>query len=104
MQYAAEASQKFTWPTVTGVLPAKTVAVKVTTLGEATVVTALPPEVTAKVVVVEDAAQAELLPAPRVIDSVASKRPSGFCFTIAKRDSLARASRQLKMEQEIFIE
>ena len=103
MQYATDASQKFTWPTVTGVLPANTVAVKVTTLGEATVVTALPPEVTVKVVVVDDAAQAELLPVQRVIDSVASRRPSGLCFTIAKRESLARASRQRKLLQKVFI-
>ena len=39
-------------PTVTGVVPAITVAVSVTTVPEATVATALPPDVTASVVVV----------------------------------------------------
>jgi hypothetical protein len=48
----AVASQKLTWPGVTGVLPAITVAVRVTTLPGATVVTAFPPEVAASVVVV----------------------------------------------------
>jgi hypothetical protein len=52
VQCAAEASQKFTCPGVTGVAPAFTDAVSVTTLPEATVVTALPPEVTARIVVV----------------------------------------------------
>jgi hypothetical protein len=52
VQDFAVASQKFTWPTVTGVLPAVTAAVSATTLPEAIVVTALPPEVTVRVVVV----------------------------------------------------
>jgi hypothetical protein len=51
-QYVAVASQKFTRPGVTGVEPATTVAVSVTTAPEATVVTALPPDVTPRVVVV----------------------------------------------------
>jgi len=53
-QYAAEASQKFTCPTVSVAVPAVTVAVSVTTLPEATVVTGMPPEVIAKVVVIEE--------------------------------------------------
>ena len=48
----AAALQKFTCPTATGVLPASTVAVRVTTLPDVTVVTALPPELTASAVVV----------------------------------------------------
>jgi hypothetical protein len=44
--------QNLTCPGVTGVLPARTVAVSVTAVCEATVVTALPPLVTASVVVV----------------------------------------------------
>ena len=52
VQYAAVASQNFTSPGVTGVVPASTVAVRVTTLPEATVVTPAPPEVTDSVVLV----------------------------------------------------
>src|ERR1700678_977907 len=52
VQNLAVASQKLTWPGVTGVLPAITVAVRVTTLPGATVVTAFPPEVTDSVVIV----------------------------------------------------
>jgi hypothetical protein len=52
VQYFAEASQKFTCPVVTAVPPTCTVAVSVTTLPEATVVTAPPPEVTVRVVAV----------------------------------------------------
>jgi len=46
----ADASQKFTWPTVTAVPPVFTVAANVTTLPEATVVAGAPAKVTAKVV------------------------------------------------------
>jgi choline-glycine betaine transporter len=52
VQLAAAALQKLTWPTVTGVVPASTVAVRVTTVPEVTVVTALPLDVIAMVVVV----------------------------------------------------
>jgi hypothetical protein len=45
VQYVAAASQKVTCPMVTGVVPAVTVAVSVTTLPEEIVVTALPAEV-----------------------------------------------------------
>jgi hypothetical protein len=51
-QYAAAASQNFTSPGVTGVDPAVTVAVSVTTLPAAMVVTGLPPDVTVTAVVV----------------------------------------------------
>ncbi len=51
-QYFAEASQKLTLPVVTGVVPAVTVAVRVTTVPEATVDTALPLDVMVRVVVV----------------------------------------------------
>lgn len=47
------ASQKFTWPVVSCVIPVVTVAVSTTTLPAVTVVTALPPEVTARVVLVD---------------------------------------------------
>jgi hypothetical protein len=50
VQDLAAASQKFTCPGVVGVPPAVTVAVNVTTLPAVTVVTVLPPEVTANVV------------------------------------------------------
>jgi hypothetical protein len=56
VQLLAEASQKFTWPTVTAAVPAFTVAVRVTTVPAATVVTAPVPEVTASVVAVGGAA------------------------------------------------
>jgi hypothetical protein len=51
VQNVAVASQKFTVPLVTALVPDTTVAVSVTTLFEATEVTGIPPEVTAKVVV-----------------------------------------------------
>jgi hypothetical protein len=63
-QWVAAASQKFTWPTVTGVIPAFTVAVSVTTLPETTVVTTLPSELTASVVVVTTCAAAATERAP----------------------------------------
>jgi len=50
VQYVAVASQKFTVPVVTAVVPEVTVAVSFTTLGQFTEVTGLPPEVTASVV------------------------------------------------------
>jgi hypothetical protein len=50
VQCVAVASQKFTVPVVTGVVPDATVAVSVTRLGETTVVTEFPPEVIARVV------------------------------------------------------
>ena len=49
-QKAAVASQKFTWPVIKGLEPALTVAVAVTNAPDATVDTALPPEVRDKVV------------------------------------------------------
>jgi hypothetical protein len=51
VQYLAVASQKSTCPGVVGVPPAVTVAVNVTTLPAATVVTVPPPEMTANFVV-----------------------------------------------------
>src|SRR5580700_7284275 len=61
VQYATMASQKFTWPCFTAVLPASTVAVSVTRLPAFTDVTATPPEVTASEVVVVVRANAEEL-------------------------------------------
>ena len=52
MHWLAEASQKFTWPFVTGFAPASTVAVSVTTLPGGTDVTEAPPEVMVRDVVV----------------------------------------------------
>jgi len=52
MQYCADASQNLTCPVVTAVVPELTDAVRVTTLPEATIVTTLPFEVIAMVVVV----------------------------------------------------
>ena len=72
VQWVAVASQKFTCPGVTGLLPAVTVAVSVTTLPDVTVVTELPPEVTARVVVVvASAAQACCAPPQRPIHTAA---------------------------------
>jgi hypothetical protein len=50
VQCVAVASQKFTVPVVTGVVPDATVAVSVTRLSETTVVTELPPEVIVRIV------------------------------------------------------
>ena len=52
MQWAAEASQNFTCPVVTGAVPPFTVAVSVITPPDAIVDAALPPDVMAKVAVV----------------------------------------------------
>jgi hypothetical protein len=56
---AAEASQKYTCPVVTGVAPASTVAVSDTTVPEVTIVTLPPLDVIANAVVVADTACAE---------------------------------------------
>ena len=61
VQYAAMASQKFTWPCFTAVVPASTVAVSVTRLPAFTEVTTTPFEVTASEVVVVVRANAEEL-------------------------------------------
>src|ERR1017187_9670030 len=84
VQYIAAASQKFTCPIVTGVVPAFTVAVSVTTLPAATVVTVLPPDVTARVVVAAGAAQARTAPPQRAITEIAethNDRQSLLTFT-----------------------
>ncbi|MFP5207849.1 MAG: hypothetical protein ACLGRW_01020 [Acidobacteriota bacterium] len=62
VQYFADASQNFTCPTVTAALPAFTVALSVTTLPEATVVTVVPPDVKASVTVVGVEADASIPP------------------------------------------
>lgn len=67
MQYLAEASQKFTCPVVAKVDPAFTDAVRITTLPTETVVTALPPEVTARDVVVACLVCAAVFDAPHAI-------------------------------------
>jgi hypothetical protein len=50
MQSDAVASQKLTWPVLTTEPPAVTEALKLTTAPEATLVTALPPEVTVRLI------------------------------------------------------
>jgi hypothetical protein len=66
------------------VLPAFTVAVSVTTLPEVTVVTPLPPDVTANVVVVAaDAAQARSAPPPRIVDAHSSRKAAGLMLSAA---------------------
>jgi hypothetical protein len=84
VQYA-NASQNFTCPIVTAAAPAFTVAVSVTTLPAATVVTVLPPDVTARVVVVAaGAAQARTAPPQRAITEIAethNNRQSLLTFT-----------------------
>src|SRR5208337_1919080 len=73
VQYAALASQKFTWPCFTSVDPASTVAVSVTRLPAFTEVTATPPEVTAsEVVVVVRANAEELIAAVHTISAIFS--------------------------------
>jgi hypothetical protein len=85
VQCAADASQKFTCPVVTAVVPVFTVAVSVTTLLDATVVTVLPPDATARVVVVAaGAAQARTVPPQRAITETAethNDRQSLLTFT-----------------------
>ena len=74
----AVASQKLTWPGVTGVLPAITVAVRVTTLPGATVVTEFPPEVMDSVVIVgAGAAHAGSSPTPWPKETTAMKHHKG---------------------------
>ena len=74
----AVASQKLTWPGVTGALAAVTVAVRVTTLPWATVVTAFPPEVTDSVVIVgAGAANAGSSPTPWPKETTARKHHKG---------------------------
>jgi hypothetical protein len=58
VQRGAVASQKYTWPVVTGLPAIVTLAVKVITLPAVTVVTMLPADLTASVVVVALVAQA----------------------------------------------
>jgi hypothetical protein len=57
-QSSAVASQKFTWPVVTGEVPFTTVAVNVTVLPPFTEPTGLPPEVMDMVVIVPGGAAA----------------------------------------------
>lgn len=73
VQYAAVASQKFTWPCFTAVVPASTVAVSVTRLPAFTEVTATPFEVTVReVVVVIRANPEELIAAMHTISATFS--------------------------------
>jgi hypothetical protein len=73
----ADASQKFTWPTVNCVDPALTVAVNVITVPGFAVVTALVPEVTASVVVVAVLVCAgAICPRPPAMTMTTSSTPS----------------------------
>src|ERR1700733_14229163 len=78
VQNLAVASQKLTWPGATGVLPAITVAARVTTLPCATVATAFPPEVTDSVVIVgAGAAHAGSSPTPWPKETTTMKHHKG---------------------------
>src|ERR1700730_11570503 len=78
VQYAAVASQKFTWPCFTSVDPASTVAVSVTRLPAFTEVTTTPLEVTAsEVVVVVRANAEELIAAVHTISTTFSNSNGG---------------------------
>ena len=83
VQWAAEASQKFTWPAVTAAAPALTVAVNVTSLPAFTVAPGAmtaPPEVMVRVVVVAtEAARAED-PAPQMAKTTAENTPAKRCL------------------------
>jgi hypothetical protein len=72
VQYVALASQKFTWPCFTAVVPALAVAVSVTTLPAFTEVTATPLEVTTSEVVVVRANDEELIAAVHTISATFS--------------------------------
>jgi len=72
VQYAVVASQKFTWPCFTAVVPASTVAVSVTRLPAFTEVTTTPFEVTAREVVVIRANAEELIAAMHTISATFS--------------------------------
>jgi hypothetical protein len=79
------ATQKFTCPTVTGVVPAIIVAVSVTALPEATEVTALPAEVIARVLVVAaGAAHARGAPPPSTIHSPTVRKAAANRFEIGR--------------------
>jgi hypothetical protein len=89
VQYATEASQKETWPTVTGFPPAVTVAVSDTTLPDATEPpdgNVVPPEVSASVVVVDAGnAQAGRAPPQKTIiisAEMCNDRPNRFIFRV----------------------
>src|SRR5690348_14793564 len=69
VQWAAFASQKFTWPGFTAVVPALMVAVSVTTLPAFTEVTATPLEVIESEVVVVRANAEELIAAVYTISA-----------------------------------
>jgi hypothetical protein len=93
----AVASQKFTCPVVTFVEPEVTVAVRVTTLPDATVVTVLPPELIARVVVV--AAPAAALPAqacdaPAKKEHMRTKKTDRRSNTLALTDKVKPLLRQ----------
>ena len=72
VQYAALASQKFTWPCFTGVVPALTVAVSVTGRPAFTEVTTTPPEVILSEVVVTWANAEERIAAVQTISATFS--------------------------------
>lgn len=106
-QYAAEASQKFTWPCFTAVVPALTVAVSLITAPALTEVTTTPPEVTASEVVVPANAE-ELIAAAHTISMTFSNGRRATVLTDANwigEDMLldpynrAPCSRTFRMEE-----
>src|SRR5277367_4255464 len=108
VQNLAVASQKLTCPGVTGVLPAITVAVRVTTLPGATVVTAFLPEVTDSVVTVgAGAAHAGSSPTPWPKETTAMKHHKGrkratsspppINVRCKRMDDLSRGTRHMPM-------
>jgi hypothetical protein len=86
VQYAAMASQKFTWPGFTAVVSASTVAVSVTVLPAFTEVTATPLEVTASEVVVILANAEELIAAVHTISAIFSNNNGRRAAALADAD------------------
>jgi hypothetical protein len=107
VQYVAEASQKLTCPVFTLVEPAITVAVSVTTVPEATVVTEPPPELMARVVVVAPLpAQACDAPASKNIKNAkktdSRKKTLNFIGTVVPQLAIERYPGGLSGEGEVY--
>jgi hypothetical protein len=88
VQNAALASQKFTWPCFTALVPASTVAVSVTRLPALTVVTTTPPEViVSEVVVAVRANAAEFIAAVHTTSAILSNSNGRRVTVIADANS-----------------
>jgi hypothetical protein len=85
VQYGAVASQKFTWPGVTGLLPLSAVAVRVIALPDDTIFDGIPAEVIANVIVVAAALAARPCTGPIMNVKTHARRhthpdqPAGSC-------------------------